>query len=204
MRFSERKPGAARAARQQARLANHLTARTRSERIEQEGKQGPKCLDRSPKREQARRLCVSTIVLSETRGLKLFSVVRGGIELTKRLRRLRPIAYVRVGYSSRTRAFRELGTGQGRMTHRAWDLVTLKLLAVSIALDRSVLPSSKSLKRSPQSCELTSAAPWRASCRSRPNFMDTDLPAHPPGVIGLCGRTLERHFSDSMIMVGIQ
>ena len=52
--------------------------------------EGKPCVDskRFLKREQARWECaerVSTMVLSQTRGLWLFSVIRGGIELTQRL-----------------------------------------------------------------------------------------------------------------------
>jgi hypothetical protein len=62
-----------------------LDGEDRSERIAEEGKQ-IRCQVDFRKRGKARRqLQVSTIVLSETRGLQLFSVVRGGIELTRRL-----------------------------------------------------------------------------------------------------------------------
>src|SRR6266404_3775805 len=54
---------------------------------------------------------------------------------------------------------------------------TLKLLAVSIVQDRSVLLSSKSLKRSLQSCELESGVPLPASCLWLAN-PDRNLPAH--------------------------
>src|SRR5205085_3140651 len=64
-----------------------LDGEDRSEMMEPEGKP---CVDskRFLKREQARWECaerVSTMVLSQTRGLWLFSVIRGGIELTQRL-----------------------------------------------------------------------------------------------------------------------
>src|SRR5215472_6528878 len=49
---------------------------------------------------------VSTMVLSETLGLSLFSVIRGGIELTKRLECLSTCkVYERVGYSPSNERF---------------------------------------------------------------------------------------------------
>src|ERR1700722_963065 len=54
---------------------------------------------------------------------------------------------------------------------------TLKLLVVSIVLDRNVLLFSKSLRRSLQSCEPESGAPSPASCPWLAN-PDRVLPAH--------------------------
>src|SRR6266436_9160903 len=55
---------------------------------------------------------------------------------------------------------------------------TLKLLSVSILLDRSVLLSSKWLKQSPPSCAPKSGAPWPVSFLWPANS-DRNLPMHP-------------------------
>ena len=109
---------------------------------------------------------VSTRVLSETLGLSLFSVIRGGIELTKRLECLSTCkVYERVGYSPSNERFEnqfassrhdpEIGLGSRH---------TLKLVVASILLDRSGLLSSKFSKQLPPSYEPMSAVPSPVSC----------------------------------------
>jgi len=63
-----------------------LYSEDRSETIPGEGKEELQ-LDSIPEAQQAKRLhvYVATIVLSATRGLQLYSVIRGGIGLTMRL-----------------------------------------------------------------------------------------------------------------------
>src|SRR5215471_1249535 len=109
---------------------------------------------------------VSTMVLSEALGLWLFSVIRGGIELTLRLRawstffRLPEgwiLALEPSGFENR------LSQRQGNLPWHRFTHHTLKLLAVSVLVDRSVLLSSKLLKRSPPSSEPRSDAPSTAS-----------------------------------------
>ena len=90
---------------------------------------------------------VSTMGLSEARGLVLFRVIRGGIGVTRRLgaRRhrvdYRPLAYSPSNPSvSRTdRPPPEKITGDGRGSSPE----TLQRLAISVFLRRSSLPSSK-------------------------------------------------------------
>ena len=78
---------------------------------------------------------------------------------------------------------------------------TLKLLAVSIVLDRSVLLSSKSLIRSRQSCELESGVPSPASCLCEQILIE--ISQCITGVTSLCGRALE-HILQVMTMIGIE
>ena len=132
--------------------------------------EGKPCVDskRFLKREQARWECaerVSTMVLSQTRGLWLFSVIRGGIELTQRLS---AGALVRPTTGLDTLPLTErfenrLGQRQDNPEVGIGSHHTLKLLAVSILLDRSVLLSSKSIKRSPPFCGPRLDEPWSAS-----------------------------------------
>ena len=68
-------------------------------------------------------------------------------------------------------------------------LLTLKLLVVSIVLDRNVLLFSKSLARPLQSCEPESGAPSLASYQWRANPY-RNLPEHA-GATGLHGRAFE-------------
>jgi len=132
--------------------------------------EGKPCVDskRFLKREQARWECaerVSTMVLSQTRGLWLFSVIRGGIELTQRLSAgalVRPTTGLDT--LPRTERFENrLGQRQDNPEVGIGSHHTLKLLAVSILLDRSVLLSSKSIKRSPPFCGPRLDAPSSAS-----------------------------------------
>lgn len=85
-----------------------LDGEDRSAIIAEEGKQRARfraILKRGTSQTDAR---VPTIVLSETRGLKLFSVVRGGIGLTKRLGAGAPaMPTIGVDTLPRTRALRE-------------------------------------------------------------------------------------------------
>ena len=90
---------------------------------------------------------VSTMGLSEARGLMLFRVIRGGIGVTRRLgaRRhradYRPLAYSpsNPSVSKTDRPPPEKITGDGRGSSPE----TLKRLAISVFLRRSSLPSSK-------------------------------------------------------------
>ena len=79
---------------------------------------------------------------------------------------------------------------------------TLKRLAVSFVLDRSVLLFSRSLKRSLQSYELESGVPSPASYL-RLASPDRDLLERIPRVTGLRGRALE-DILQIMAMVGIE
>src|SRR4029077_7501436 len=83
-------------------------------------------------------------------------------------------AYRRVGYSPSNRALRE-SVGKKRPEVAMGSHHTLKLLAVSILLDRSVLLSSKPLKRSPPFCGPRLDAPSSASALW-PTNSDRNLP----------------------------
>ena len=82
--LSAERTGAVKGAALGAAVERPLTARTvlkKEEEKEKQVKTGHKC-----EAQLAKRLRVAaTMVLSETRGLKLYAVVRGGIGLTKRL-----------------------------------------------------------------------------------------------------------------------
>jgi hypothetical protein len=130
-----------------------LDGEDRSEIIEKEGKP-VRDSRRFLKREASQTGCaerVSTMVLFEARGLWLFSVIRGGIELTQRLSAgalVRPTTGLDT--LPRTERFENrLGQRQDNPEVGIGSHHTLKLLAVSILLDRSVLLSSKWIKRSP-------------------------------------------------------
>jgi hypothetical protein len=97
---------------------------------------------------------VSTMDLSEARGLVLFRVIRGGIGITQRLGTLgtvyRPLSYSPSNPSvSRTDwPPPETITGDGRGSSPE----TLKRLAISVFRRRSSLPSSKASALWLQSC----------------------------------------------------
>ena len=83
MRFIQNGPELSRARRFGA-AQRTLDGEDRSETVYDEGKEELP-LDSISEAQQAKRLHVATIVLSETRGLQLCSVIRGGIGLTMRL-----------------------------------------------------------------------------------------------------------------------
>jgi hypothetical protein len=88
---------------------------------------------------------VSTMGLSEARGLVLFRVIRGGIGVTRRLGATGTISTTGHSHTHpRTRASPE-PTGHHRKDHRRWkgsSPETLKRLAILVFRRRSFLPSS--------------------------------------------------------------
>ncbi len=89
---------------------------------------------------------VSTMVLSEARGLRLFRVVRGGIGLSQRLGAGGTMPTGHSHTHPRTRASlqnRLLVVRKDRRKGRGFSAETLKLLAVLVSPRRSFLPSSK-------------------------------------------------------------
>ena len=110
---------------------------------------------------------VPTMILFEARGLRLFWVVRGGIEL---LRDSVPEAHItpKVLIDTLPRPER-LETRRTSIRNDPGDGIgsqqTLKLLAVSIVLGRNALLSSKQSERPLQSCVPTSDEPSQVSLR---------------------------------------
>ena len=89
---------------------------------------------------------VSTMDLSEARGLVLFRVIRGGIGLTQRLSATGTMRLQAIGMLTLEpeRLKNQLATT--REDHRRWkgsSPETLKRLAISVSKRRSFLPSSK-------------------------------------------------------------
>src|SRR5665213_3331188 len=86
-------------------------------------------------------------------------------------------AYRKVGYSPSNRALRETRMASSRNDPEVGigSRYTLKLLVVSVSLDRSFLLSSRSLMQWPQSCAPESGAPSAAPSRW-PADSDRTLP----------------------------
>ena len=105
--------------------------------------------DRFPKLASTRGCTVSTMVLSATRGLVLFRVIREGIGLTQRLSATGTCAPTGVRDAHpRTRASQEpTGHHQTKITGdgKGSSPETLKRLAISVSQRRSFLPSSTGL-----------------------------------------------------------
>ena len=105
--------------------------------------------DRFLKRSKPCGCTVSTMGLSEARGLVLFRVIRGGIGVTRRLgARRHRVDYRPLAYSpSNPSVSRTDGPPPEKMTGdgRGSSPETLKRLAISVFLRRSSLPSSKEL-----------------------------------------------------------
>ena len=100
--------------------------------------------DRSLKLASTRGCTVSTMVLSATRGLVLFRVIREGIGLTQRLSATGTVPTGDKDAQPRTRASREpTGHHQKRSQEMEGSSPeTLKRLAISVCQGRSFLPSS--------------------------------------------------------------
>src|SRR5205823_1417952 len=115
--------------------------------------------DRFPKLASTRGCTVSTMVLSATRGLVLFRVIREGIGLTQRLSATGTCAPTGVRDAHpRTRASPEpTGHHQTKITGdgKGSSPETLKRLAVLVSQRRSFLPSSTRLALWLQSCAPT-------------------------------------------------
>src|SRR6266705_7138295 len=96
---------------------------------------------------------VSTMDLSEARGLVLFRVIRGGIGITQRLGARHRLQAIVILTLEPERLKNRLATT--RKNHRRWkgsSPETLKRLAILVFLRRSSLPSS------------TESVLWRQSC----------------------------------------
>lgn len=103
--------------------------------------------DRFLKRSKPCGCTVSTMGLSEARGLVLFRVIRGGIGVTQRLGAMGTVSSTGHWHTHpRTRASPE-PTDHHQKDHRRMEgdssPETLKRLAISVFLRRSFLPSSK-------------------------------------------------------------
>ncbi len=89
---------------------------------------------------------VSTMGLSEARGLVLFRVIRGGIGVTRRLGACRHrVDYRPLSYSPSNPSVSRTDWPPPEKDHRRWkgpSPETLKRLAISVFRRRSVLPSS--------------------------------------------------------------
>src|ERR1700721_2048276 len=89
---------------------------------------------------------LSTMDLSEARGLVLFWVVRRGIGISQRLSAQRHYAYRPFGYSPSNPSVSRTNWPPPEKDHRRWkgsSPETLKRLAISVCQRRSFLPSSR-------------------------------------------------------------
>lgn len=126
-------------------------------------------------RKLKRWLNLPTMILCEARGLQLFSVIRGGIGLTRRLgAELQHTECLneRMDTLPRTGASQEpIGYHRGMKTlgDRLGFYGTLKLLASSVVWRRNVPPFSKVLTQWPRSCAPASDAPSPAPFPWPPN-----------------------------------
>jgi len=101
---------------------------------------------------------VPTMVLSETRGLWLFWVVRGGIRWPLRLQCLNPPRILTLEPE------RSVAVGGSRSLRSPASNHALKLLVTSLVPRRTLLLSSRSSARWRRSCAPASAAPSPAAC----------------------------------------
>jgi hypothetical protein len=154
-----------------------LDGEDRSETIREEGKQN-RSQDDVRNAGEARRLQLSTIVLSETRWPKAFFGCPRGHRVNKETQCLRTPTK---GLDTLPRNLSAPRIDRPTGAHS--NPSTLKLLAASIALDRNVLLLSKLSKLRLQFYERASGAPlsasclWRATaCRSRPARQWYDWP----------------------------